>query len=182
MNTAVYCGSFNPLHKGHEAIMKHLTEKEDFDRVLLIVSPQSPFKEANMTGPARSAAAKEALARHPEIKGVEVSDIELGMEPPHYTIRTLDALRELYPKDSITLVIGADNLESFPRWRDYKRILKEYGIAVYPRKGYHRGHLRARLLKEDPAYRIKLLKAPLVTISSTDIRSSAGKDMSKWLM
>ena len=67
-------------------------------------------------------------------------------------------------------------------WRDYKRILKEYGIAVYPRKGYHRGHLKARLMKEDPSYKIELLNAPLVTISSTEIRSADGKDMSKWLM
>lgn len=182
MKIAVYCGSFNPLHKGHEAIMKHLTEKEDFDKVLLIVSPQNPLKEANTTGPARYAAALKALERHPEIHNVEVSDIELGMEPPHYTIRTLETLRQLYPNDSLTLVIGADNLESFPRWRDYRRILKEFGITVYPRKGYHRGHLKARLLKEDPSYRIELLNAPLVTISSTDIRNIGSKDMSKWLM
>ena len=106
------------------------------------------------------------------------------MTPPQYTIRTLDTLRDREPENSFTLVIGADNLESFPRWRDYSRILREYGVVVFPRKGYHRGHLKARLLKEDPSYKITLLKAPLVTISSTEIRESmaAGKDMSKWLM
>ena len=111
-------------------------------------------------------------------------DIELRMDPPQYTIRTLDALQAREPQNEFVLVIGADNLESFPRWRDYQRILTQYGVAVFPRKGYHRGHLKARLLKENPAYRITLLKAPLVTISSTEIREglSAGKDMSQWLM
>ena len=115
---------------------------------------------------------------------MEVSDIELAMTPPHYTIRTLDTLRSMFPEDEITLVVGADNLESFPRWRDYSRILTEYGIAVYPRKGYHRGHLKARLIKENPNYNISLMNAPLVTISSTEIRDAmaAGKDMTKWLM
>ncbi|MDY6277319.1 MAG: nicotinate (nicotinamide) nucleotide adenylyltransferase [Bacteroidales bacterium] len=186
MKTAVYSGSFNPLHTGHLAIMRYLTETAGYGRVLLVVSPQNPFKDAsaNETGVARYKAAIEAVARHPELKGVEVSDIELAMTPPHYTIRTLDTLRSMFPEDEITLVVGADNLESFPRWRDYSRILTEYGIAVYPRKGYHRGHLKARLIKENPNYNISLMNAPLVTISSTEIRDAmaAGKDMTKWLM
>jgi len=185
MKIAVYSGSFNPLHKGHQAIMEYLTHDAGFDWVYLIVTPQSPFKgaEGNATARDRYNAAVEAVCRHPEIH-VWVDDIELGMEPPHYTIRTLDALKLREPENEFTLVIGADNLDSFPRWRDYGRILREYGVAVFPRKGYHRGHLRARLLKECPDYRIRLLEAPLVTISSTEIREgmAAGKDMSEWLM
>ena len=69
-------------------------------------------------------------------------------------------------------------------WRFHERILLEYGVVVFPRKGYHRGHDRARLLKENPDYRITLLDAPLVNISSTEIRKGLeeGRDMSKWLM
>lgn len=182
---AVYSGSFNPLHKGHQAIMEHLTTKAGFDEVYLVVTPQNPFKgeEGRQTGEERFRAAQEALRRHPSLR-VKALDIELRMDPPQYTIRTLDALHALEPQNQFTLVIGADNLESFPRWRDYGRILTDYGVAVFPRKGYHRGHLKARLLKENPAYRIALLKAPLVTISSTQIRekTAAGKDMSRWLM
>ena len=180
---AVYSGSFNPLHIGHLAILDFLTRKAGFDQVYMVVTPQNPFKEASDTGPARYQAAIEAVGRHPELQ-VKVEDIELRMPPPQYTIRTLDALREREPDQDFSLVIGADNLESFPRWRDYGRILREYGVVVFPRKGYHRGRLKARLMKEDPSYRITLLKAPLVTISSTQIREglSEGKDMSRWLM
>lgn len=183
MKVAVYSGSFNPLHIGHLAIMEYLSCTAGYDRVYLVVTPQNPFKEGNDTGEARYRAAVEAVGRYPDLR-VCVDDVELKMDPPQYTIRTLDTLRQREPDNEFTLVIGADNLESLPRWRDYDRILKEYGVAVFPRKGYHRGHLRSRLLREDPAYKIRLLKAPLVTISSTEIRSglAAGKDMSKWLM
>jgi nicotinate-nucleotide adenylyltransferase len=185
MKIAVYSGSFNPLHIGHLSIMEHLTEEDGFDLVYLIVSPQSPFKDASnrQSGRDRYEAAVEAVRRHPGLK-VRVDDIELGMEPPHYTIRTLDALREREPDNEFTLVVGADNLESFPRWKDHSRILTEYGIAVFPRKGYHRGRLKDALLKENPLYRISLLKAPRVDISSTTIREgiAAGKDMSAYLM
>ena len=185
MQIAVYSGSFNPLHIGHLAILRRLAAR--FDRVYLVVSPQNPFKDAsaNQTGEARLQAARDAVARHPELAGkVRVEDIELGMDPPHYTVRTLRALREREPSNEFTLIIGADNLESFPRWREHDVILREFGIAVFPRKGFHRGHLKARLMREDPAYRIELIDAPLVTVSSTEIRDAlaAGRDASRLLM
>jgi len=186
MRVAVYSGSFNPLHIGHEAILRFLTRDAGFDAVYLVVTPQNPFKASahtNPTGRARYEAAVAAVARHPDLR-VKVSDIELEMEPPQYTIRTLDTLKALEPENEFTLVIGADNLACFGGWRYHERILLEYGVVVFPRKGYHRGHDKARLLREDPRYRIRLLKAPLVTISSTEIREglAAGRDMSKWLM
>ena len=185
MKIAVYSGSFNPLHKGHLAIIRFLTQKAGFDLVYLVVTPQNPFKQSHSlpAGKERFDAAVEAVARHPELK-VKVLDIELKMTPPQYTIRTLDALKALEPENEFTLVIGADNLAGFAGWRFHERILLEYGVAVFPRKGYHRGHEKARLLRENPDYRIGLLKAPLVTISSTEIRHGLrdGKDMSRWLM
>ena len=185
MKIAVYSGSFNPLHIGHQAIMEYLTEKAGFDWVYLVVSPKNPLKDSISvdSAAARYRAAVEAVKRHPELH-VWIDDIEMNMEPPHYTIRTLDALREREPENEFSLVIGADNLESFPRWRDYGRILREYGVVVFPRKGYHRGHLKARLMRECPEYRIENLKAPRIDISSTEIRDgiAAGRDMSRWLM
>ena len=118
----------------------------------------------------------EAVARHPELS-VRVEDIELRMSPPQYTVRTLDTLKAREPENDFTLVIGADNLDNFTRWRDYSRILLEYGVVVFPRKGFHRGHLKARLLKENPAYKIRLIKAPNVTISSTQIRNGIAEGM-----
>lgn len=185
MKIAVYSGSFNPLHKGHEAIIRFLTTKGGFDMVYLVVTPQNPFKLTHSlpAGQDRYDAAVQAVAAHPDLK-VQVQDIELKMTPPQYTIRTLDALQAREPWNEFTLVIGADNLVDFHHWRYHERILLEYGIVVFPRKGYHRGHARARLLRENPNYRINLIKAPLVTISSTTIRQeeARGRDMSHWYM
>ena len=106
------------------------------------------------------------------------------MPAPHYTVRTLDALREREPYNRFTLTIGADNLADIRRWRDYQRILKEYGVVVFPRRGYDLESIRKDLLKEDSAYRIHLLEAEMVDISSTIIRNAIkeGQDMSHWLM
>lgn len=213
MKIAVYSGSFNPLHIGHQAIMEHLTRDRDYDWVYLVVSPQNPFKEAsnNLTARDRYDAAVAAVKRHPELH-VRVDDIELEMEPPHYTIRTLDALKKREPENEFTLVIGADNLDSIKRWRDFPRLLSEYGVAVCPRKGTDLAELRRQLLAEcidrpapyvlDPAgtypegasinleedysslYHITILDQPMVDISSTEIREALarGEDVSHLLM
>lgn len=188
MQIAVYSGSFNPLHIGHLAVMKHLTEVAGFDMVYLIVSPKNPLKDgiSSASGQERYKAAIQAVARHFSAKPLKVmvDDIELTMPEPHFTIRTLDALQEREPDNSFTLIIGADNLADIRRWREYTRILKEYGTAVYPREGFNLKTIESELMTEDPHYRIQLLDAPMVDMSSTEIRNgiAEGKDMSRYLM
>ncbi len=185
MKIAVYSGSFNPLHIGHLAIMKHVTGEAGFDYVYLIVSPKNPLKDniSSATGRDRYEAAIEAVKRHPELR-VWVDDIELNMPEPHYTIRTLDALHEREPENEFILIMGADNLAGLRRWKDYRRILKDYGVAVFPREGFNIHDIKRDLLSEDPSYKIILLQAEMVNISSTDIRNaiSNGDDPSNWLM
>ena len=196
MRIAVYAGSFNPLHIGHLAIMRYLTEDMGFDMVYLVVSPKNPIKDTVSadTGRERYEAAVAAVARHPELK-VRADDIELHLPAPQYTIRTLDTLKAREPENDFTLVIGADNLQDIRKWKDYRRILSEYGVAVYPRNGYDMKALRDGLMSECNAgnradesaggYRILLMDdAPMVDISSTRIREGivAGRDMSSYMM
>jgi len=187
MRTAVYPGSFDPLHIGHKSIIEHLCRMDEFGCVRLIVSPQSPFKAVNKAENAaeRFEAAVKSVGRlkaSAEVyeRKIVVDDIELKMPAPHYTLRTLEALRELHPSCSFTLAIGADQLADFRKWDHYDRILLEFGLIVFPREGFDSASLAAGLLKDNPAFRIQLADVPLVTISSTEIRAAEaqGEDMS----
>lgn len=193
MNIAVYSGSFNPLHIGHLAIMKYMIEVAGFDMVYLIVSPKNPLKDgiSSDSGTARYKAAEEAVSRHfstpddtSDTPRVQVDDIELTMPEPHYTIRTLDALHAREPENTFTFVMGADNLADIRRWKDYARILADHGVAVYPRTGFNLETIKQDLLNENPAYKIQIINAPMVDISSTQIREalSRGEDISHLLM
>lgn len=212
MKIAVYSGSFDPLHIGHLAIMEYLTCEKGFDWIYLVVSPQNPLKGRDKleSGRRRYQDAIAAVKRHPELH-VWVDDIELNMAPPHYTVKTLDALKRREPDNDFTLVIGADNLENIHRWRDFPRILSEYGVAVYPRKGFDLEMIRRQLELEfthfpapyvldpysshatpgtvgfedlDSLYNIQVIDAPIVDISSTQIRDalSRGEDVGQYLM
>lgn len=210
----MYSGSFNPMHIGHYQILKYLCKDSRFDLVYLIVSPKNPLKESisEDSGRTRYLAACDAVARHPELTKVRVDDIELNMAPPHYTLRTLDTLKRREPDNDFTLIIGADNLSDIHRWRDFPRLLTDYGVAVYPRKGFDLDSIRRALAEEciqTPApyvldnnytageegmrnledylqrlYEIEILDAPMVDISSTEIRNgmAMGRDMSEYLM
>lgn len=183
--TAIYSGSFNPLHKGHLEILKHLVR--DFDRVLLVVSPRNPLKPTATASDAKTRlqAAREAVARHPELQGkVQVSDIEFRLGEPNYTIRTLEALKAEHAESDLWLTIGGDQLSDFRRWKDYPRILLDHGICVFPRLGHDLPALAANLQSENPSYRIRLMDMPLVNISSTQIREALarGEDPSGLLM
>lgn len=145
----------------------------------------------------RLQAARQAIQRHGLGDRVLVDDIEFGRPSPSYTIDTLDALKRREPGNSFTLVIGGDNVEGMPRWKEGERLLTEYGVVVYPREGYDMvreanklklQHKNAEKLfspgcKHRP-YRIKLLRgAPFITVSSTQIREmlSRGEDVTALL-
>lgn len=189
MRIAVYSGTFDPLHIGHLAILHRLQDSGRFDAIYLIVSPQSPFKGAERADNAvsRLEAARKAVARHPELT-VKVDDIELMMPSPQYTIRTLDALKARETGNEFILVTGADQLASFEAWQDYRRILSEYGIVVFPRDGYDcradKEALEKKAALEGWPCNIEVVDAPLVNISSTFIRESLlkGEDVSRFLM
>lgn len=187
MKVAVYSGSFNPLHIGHQAIMEHLTREKEFDWVYLVISPQNPFKDASiaLSGLSRYEAAVQAVGRHPGLR-VRVDDIEFSMPQPNYTIHTLDTLKQREPDNEFTLVIGADNLDSIRGWKNYQRLLIRYGVVVFPRKGYDLDVISSSLRAEPlgSLYKIQITDAPLVDISSTDIREAVarGEDMSSFLM
>lgn len=213
MNIAVYSGSFNPLHIGHLAILVRLSEMFDKTLLVVSPVNPLKESATVLDAEKRLREAKEAVARHPELDGkVEVSDIEFHLPTPNYTINTLDALKsssacDSYTLDTIsassdcnscthgnlkassacdsfTLVTGGDQIADFRRWRDYRRILTEYGVAVFPREGFDIQAIRNDLIAEDPTYRIKLIDMPLVNVSSTYIRKALarGEDISKFVM
>lgn len=160
---ALYFGTFNPLHIGHVNILRYLCGC-NLDEVRMIVSPQSPFKEEVSASDAQRLAAVRSQIAQLGLD-VTVSDVEYHLERPSYTINTLRHLQAAEPDTHFILVMGADNLEGFKRWKCWQEIVTDYEIWVYPRPGVENA---AELCKDLQA---RLLDAPLTDISSTDIRN-----------
>ena len=122
------------------------------------------------------AAAKEAIGdgRLASGKRIIVSDFEFTLPRPNYTANTLRELQKQYPQHEFTLIIGEDNLEIFPKWREYTYLLENFRILVYPRKGS--GKSVEQMMQELETAHIKevqlLANAPYFEISSTELRKN----------
>ena len=172
MNIGLFGGSFNPIHNGHIRLARALLQEAGLDEVWFMVSPQNPFKQNQqlLDDDKRFRLVQIALKDEPHLKAC---DFEFNLSKPSYTWNTLQALQETYPEDQFTLLIGGDNWAAFDKWYRYEDILQRYPIVVYPREGSEVTGFEFQVPK------IKIVKTPLINISSTQIRQriQAGKSV-----
>ncbi len=128
-------GSFNPAHGGHLAVSLEALKRLGLDRVIWLVSPQNPLKPvAGMAPLAARVAAARRLARHPRLA---VSTVEARLGTRH-TAALLARLTGRYPAARFVWLMGADNLATIHRWRDWRQIFALAPVAVFDRPGYAR--------------------------------------------
>lgn len=163
-------GSFNPVHIGHLIIADFMLQHTELSEIWFVLSPRNPLKgEEALPVQDRMELLRLAIENHP---GFSVCDIELSLPVPSYTIDTLEELDRRHQDKTFVLLIGSDNLDVFEQWKDYQKLMKQYEIFVYPRKGSPDNRFASHS-------GIRLIDAPLLEISSTYIRQSvqAGKSI-----
>lgn len=160
----LYFGSFNPVHRGHIAIAEHAVEQDLADMVVLVVSPQNPFKESADLAPelARFEGVERAAAASGFPERIVASAVEMTLPKPSYTINTLRFLEAEFPDTRFSILMGGDNAAGLTGWREADKILGHYPIYVYPRSGDDEASF--------PAGVTVLHDAPIFDISSTGIR------------
>jgi nicotinate-nucleotide adenylyltransferase len=171
MKVGLFFGSFNPIHIGHLIIANVMAEETDLEKVWFVVSPQNPFKSIKGLLHEFDRFDMVRTAVYDNYK-LEATDVEFNMPKPSYTVDTLAYLSSAHPDKEFKLIIGEDNLHAFPKWKNYRTILEEYGLYVYPRPGSRENNLI-------PHPNIVITEAPLLDISATYIRRSvkAGKSI-----
>ncbi len=160
IRTALFGGTFNPLHNGHLTIARSVLEQGLADEVWMLITPCNPWKKDQDLPDDRIRYNMVAEA----VKNMEhvfASDYEFNLPKPSYTANTLRHISADYPDREFILTIGADNWVKFGNWRESDFILSNYRIIVYPRTGYK------TVATPDG---VTLLECPLVDLSSTDIR------------
>lgn len=163
MKIGLFFGSFNPIHMGHLIIANLMAETTDLKKVWFVVSPQNPLKPSKglLHEFDRYDMVRAAIFNNYKL---EVSDIEFNLPKPSYTIHTLVHLHEKFPDKEFRIIMGEDNLASFTRWKNYERILEDYGLYVYRRPNVQLSELHTHP-------NVTFVEAPLLDISATFIRN-----------
>ena len=92
--------------------------------------------------------------------------MELKLERPNYTINSLRYISNAFPDNNFSLIIGEDNFVNFKKWKNYKEIMNNFKIYVYPRKTRLKRDMKLLMSNN-----IEMIEAPLIDLSSTNIRN-----------
>jgi nicotinate-nucleotide adenylyltransferase len=154
MKSAIFGGSFDPVHLGHIEIVKKALKNFDIDKIIIMPNFLNPLKHSFSAPPTfRLKWLKEAFKN---VKNVEISDFEISKNRPVYSIETINKFKPDY------FIIGSDNLKSLHKWKNIDEILKKTEFIVAKR-----GDIDKNLLNK---YNIKKILDVDIPISSTQIR------------
>ena len=176
-------GTFDPIHLGHLIIAEQARDQYGLDRVLLIPSGHSYFKDnrSRKVQPAQTRLEMTRIAARDHAP-FEVSDIEVNRPGNTYSFETLEQLRELYPSSELYFIVGADTVCSMRTWRAPERIFAACTILAAIREDQvdpEQLRKESEALARDYGARILPVEIPNIGISSTDIRerAAAGKSI-----
>ncbi len=132
MKIAIFGGSFDPPHIGHRQIIQKALQKLDIDTLFVVPTYLNPFKENFFAPPhLRYKWVKKLLLPY---KKVKVLDYEIKKNRPVSTYETLSYIQKKYNPKKIYIIIGADNIKSLKKWKNYRKLEKKVEFIVATRK------------------------------------------------
>jgi len=167
--TAVFGGSFNPIHYGHLLLADDVAEALGVDRVLFVPAARPPHKPSGDLAPApdRYRMVELAIAGHPKFA---VSDLEFGRPGPSYTIDTLEALS--IPRAELFLIVGSETFLDLLTWRAPRRVAELAQLVVVPRLGsaFDPDSAAARKVVHEIGHEPLVVRASSLPVSASDLR------------
>ena len=164
LNIAIFGGSFDPVHIGHEKIVQKVLDTLDLDKLIVVPTYLNPFKEKYHLNPKIRYELLELLFE--ENSQVEISDFEILQEKPIPSIKTIEYFKNKYNPKKIFLIIGADNLKQLHTWKNFDKLNSLVTFVVISREGYE--------VKNDI---IQFISIKLdIHISSTELRENLNLD------
>ncbi|MCB1178085.1 MAG: nicotinate (nicotinamide) nucleotide adenylyltransferase [Leptospiraceae bacterium] len=170
----IFGGSFDPPHEGHLNIVLSFWENYPLaEKLIIIPNKLSPFKKRKSANPENIIEMWNILLGKKGITKTEISDIEIKSSETNFTISTILKLKKIEKNQDFYLLIGMDNLQSFPFWKDYTRILENVNLLVFRRPGYTE---EIPLEVSEFKSKIHFLHNHYIDISSSDVRKNLEKN------
>lgn len=164
----VFVGSFDPIHKGHSKIMTYLLQHNIVDKIILI--PTGDYWDKRTVASLGDRIEMCNLVKNGQIK------VSTSLNSYQYTYQVLKELEHDYPIDSLFLIIGADNIVNFDKWKNLDDLL-EYNIIVVNRDNINISKYVEKLNKKDNF--IVINNFDYIPISSTYLRNNINSDVAR---
>ncbi|OIO59712.1 MAG: nicotinate (nicotinamide) nucleotide adenylyltransferase [Verrucomicrobia bacterium CG1_02_43_26] len=152
--------SFDPIHLKHLIIAQDALEQLQLDKILFIPVAKSPLKphSPNVSDEDRLRMVKMAIEG---MDSFELLDWEIKKGGISYTIDTVKHLQKTYPADKFFWIIGEDQLEQLPQWKNIDELKRLIDFIVVKRPGHS---------IQFPTSGLHFISSHQFDISSTEIR------------
>jgi nicotinate-nucleotide adenylyltransferase len=130
---AIYGGTFDPVHAGHLAIARRVSELFAVDEFLFVPARTAPHKLDREVSSPLHRHAMLALATQADPR-LFVSTFELEEPAPQYTVDTLANFRSQWgTRADLFFVMGADSWAELTSWREWERLVTLANLIVVTR-------------------------------------------------
>jgi nicotinate-nucleotide adenylyltransferase len=159
--TALFGGTFDPIHIGHLRIANEALKAFALDRVLFVPAANPPHKTSWPLTPYEDRFQMVEIACKP-YPSFEPSRLEAG-SAISYTIDTLENVGpELPPGEELFFLIGADAFAELRSWKRWEDVVKLISFLVVSRPG--------AAYDIPPGAKVVALEGLDLPISSSDVR------------
>jgi nicotinate-nucleotide adenylyltransferase len=167
---ALYGGTFDPVHLGHLAVARRVSELFEIEKVVFIPAQIAPHKIGRPVTEPIHRYAMLALATQDDPR-LLISTFELDAPNRRYTVDTVAEFQRMLGDDTeLFFMMGADSWSEITTWREWERLLKMTNHIVVTRPGY-----AVPPAPEGLGERIFFTDAVMKDISATDIRRLASE-------
>ncbi|MEA1953380.1 MAG: nicotinate (nicotinamide) nucleotide adenylyltransferase [Campylobacterota bacterium] len=154
---AMFGGSFDPPHLGHQHIVKEVLKSLVIDKLLIVPAYLNPFKISSLASPIQRLEWCHTLFDN--IDNVIVSDYEINEGRSITTFQTIKHFNMMYNVEY--LIIGSDNISTLRSWHQFEWLNAHIVWVIVTRKNY---------LADTSALRAWKILNVDIEISSTQIR------------
>jgi len=129
---AIFGGSFDPPHKGHQQIVENAIKNLDIDKLLVVPAYLNPFKTSSLASASKRLDwCRTLFSNTPK---VIVEDYEIVQGKSITTSQTVKHYNMTYTVKY--LIIGADNLSTLSQWHAFETLNAQVTWVIVTREGY----------------------------------------------
>ncbi len=182
MRVGYFGGSFDPIHRGHVELARHILRAESLDKLVFLPARQAPHKKNGPDAGGSHRLMMLGLALRGET-GLSIDGRELDRAGPSYTFDTMRTIKDESPDDQLFFLIGLDSLGDLNQWYRINELAKLVTFLVARRPGEHRDDME-QAARENSAIRYRLLETPEIRASSREIkrRLASGRPADEYLV
>lgn len=173
--TAIFGGTFNPLHIGHYEILKALEKSSLVDEIFLMPDRIPPHKVCDFLADDNIRIEMCRIAAS-DFSKAKLCLIEFERDGKSYTFDTVTELKKIYKDKNFAFVCGGDMLVSFDKWYHYEELMKLVSFIAFRRSDTDNALFDSKVQQfKSMGMNITVMPEIITAVASSGLRSNLSK-------